>query len=101
MIDQQIQTLNTYNIAVNFGFNNGDKAYDCDFLMTPPNKQMFEVKEFMVNIMNKKNGEKICCVDDFYFRINGEEFHDEKKCISDIKFVDINFEDKKQLCCPS
>ena len=52
MIDQQIQTLNTYNIAVKFGFNNGDEDYDCDFLMTPPNKQMFEVKEFMVNIMN-------------------------------------------------
>ena len=31
MIDQQIQTLNTYNIAVKFGFNNGDEDYDCDF----------------------------------------------------------------------
>ena len=36
MIDQQIQTLNTYNIAVKFGFNNGDEAYDCEFLMFFP-----------------------------------------------------------------
>ena len=94
MIDQQIKSLNTYNIAVEFGFNNDDENYGCDYLALPPNKQMFEVKDFMVNIMNKKNG-KMCSVDDFYFKINGEELHDEKKCISDIKFADINFEDEK------
>ena len=54
MIDQQIKSLNTYNITVKFGFNNDDENYGCDYLALPPNKQMFEVKEFMVNIMNKK-----------------------------------------------
>ena len=39
MIDQQIKSSNTYNIAVRFGFNNGDDDYDCDYLVLPPNKK--------------------------------------------------------------
>ena len=45
---------------------------------------------------NGKNGKQIYSVDDFYFKINGEELHDEKKYISDIKFADIKFEDEKK-----
>ena len=54
MIDQQIQTLNTYNIAVKFGFNNGDDDYGCDYLALRPHTQMLKAKEFIVNNMNEK-----------------------------------------------
>ena len=94
MIAQQIKSLKTYNIAVKFGFNNDDDDYDCDYLKLVPHTQMFKAKKFIVNNMNKQNGKQIYSVDDFYFKINGEELHDEKKCISDIKFEDINFEDE-------
>ena len=45
---------------------------------------------------NGKNGKQIYSVDDFYFKINGEELDDENKCISDIKFEDFDFEDEKK-----
>ena len=54
MIDQQIKTLKTYNIAVKFGFNNGDDDYGCDYLALRPHTQMLKAKEFIVNNMNEK-----------------------------------------------
>jgi len=99
MIAQQIKSLKTYNFAVKFGFNNDDDDYGMPYLKLLPHQQMLKAKKFIVKNMNEKNGKngkQIYSVDDFYFKINGEELEDENKCISDIKFEDIDFEDEKK-----
>ena len=99
MIAQQIKSLKTYNFAVKFGFNNDDDDYGMPYLKLLPHQQMLKAKKFIVKNMNEKNGKngkQIYSVDDFYFKINGEELDDENKCISDIKFEDIDFEDEKK-----
>ena len=68
MIAQQIKSLKTYNIAVKFGFNNGDDDYGCDYLALRSHTQMLKAKEFIVNNMNEKNGKQIYCVDDFILK---------------------------------
>ena len=62
MIKRQVKALITYNIAVKIGFNNGNDDYDDVFFKTPPNKQIFDVKKFVVNQMNtdKHNNSKMC-----------------------------------------